>query len=429
MTTKTKLDKPTHNELAQEWLDAQEGLTAFSGGVWRRYNGQGIWPELDANLVDWELSEVIKSYKGLGVCWSESLLRSVRYYARMGAQKNFEVGDWDRNTNIVVCTNGTLDIPTQTLVDHRSDFYSTIALSYAYDPASIPHALNRYLTTTVPPATAAFMQEFAGYALTTDCSLETALWLHGPPGSGKSTFAEVILMALLGDKAGRLSLRDIERSSFGLGSIQGKTLLYSTETPIGLVHTSDILSAIISGETVQIERKYEQPLTVRSTAKLCWAMNDWPRLANPDDGVFRRVFPVVFDKRAETDRDPQLKRELERDGQGILNWALAGLARLIARGHFDPPQSVLAARNAFQLESDIPSIYFAECVEYKAGARVQAGTLYQHYKQWCYDNGHKAVSSTRLAREWARLNLERTTIDGRRYYHGVSLRVSINPLE
>ena len=57
------------------------------------------------------------------------------------------------------------------------------------------------------PKAASFLQEFAGYCLTTDTAHEIAVWLHGPPGSGESTFIEG-LKGMLGPRAGLLGLAD-----------------------------------------------------------------------------------------------------------------------------------------------------------------------------------------------------------------------------
>ena len=82
------------------------------------------------------------------------------------------------------------------------------------------------LKSTVPDA-ADFLQEFAGYALTTDTRFEIAVWLYGPAGSGKSTVLTG-LQTMLGERAGILGLADIERSSFALANLPGKTLYAHT---------------------------------------------------------------------------------------------------------------------------------------------------------------------------------------------------------
>ena len=57
------------------------------------------------------------------------------------------------------------------------------------------------LTTTSPQTghiVHDFLQEWAGSALTGDCSDEAMLFLYGRHGSGKSTFAETLLEVFAG---------------------------------------------------------------------------------------------------------------------------------------------------------------------------------------------------------------------------------------
>jgi hypothetical protein len=57
--------------------------------------------------------------------------------------------------------------------------------------------------------------------------------LLGDRGSGRSTFIEGLL-AMLGARAGRLGLREIAESRFGLPPLVGKTLVYAAILSAGL---------------------------------------------------------------------------------------------------------------------------------------------------------------------------------------------------
>jgi phage/plasmid-associated DNA primase len=57
-------------------------------------------------------------------------------------------------------------------------------------------------------------------------------------------------------------------------------------------------------------------------------------------------------------------------------------------------------------------------------ARVQAQKLYDAYKFWCEENGHRPQSSTRVAEDWQRLGYERKRISGVSHYHGLRIRLA-----
>jgi putative DNA primase/helicase len=413
-----KPSPPTHDELRDRWIGGNPHH-AHGLGEWRRYEG-GIWPMVSETSVKAEIANVIESAKPEGIKPTASILASVTELTRI---KVFVPDErWDADSDILVCNNGALHISTGELVKHQPKHYATSAVPYKYDPNARPVIWDYFLRNTVPAA-ANFLQEFAGYALTTEMTHELAVWLFGPPGSGKSTFLAG-LAAMLGHRAGILGLADLERSRFTLADLPGKTLVVASEQPSSYLASTNTLNAIISGEPIQVERKYRDPFTVIPRAKVCWAMNELPRVADANSGLFRRVKVVAFPALAENERDSKIKRAIETEGAGILNWALEGLRRLKERGHFEVPTGVEDATKQFRENNDVPALFIEDRCIQGADLKVQASQLYSEYKEWCLENGHRPMSSTRLADDWARLGFEKTASNGRRFYRGVTLRLA-----
>jgi putative DNA primase/helicase len=412
-----KPSPPTHDELRDRWIEGNPHH-AHGLGEWRRYE-DGIWPTVSETSVKAEISNVIETAKPEGIKPTASILASVTELTRI---KVFVPDErWNADSGILVCKNGALHISTGELARHQPGHYATSAVPYKYDPGARPAIWNYFLRNTVPAA-ANFLQEFAGYALTTEMTHELAVWLFGPPGSGKSTFIAG-LAAMLGHRAGILGLADLERSRFTLADLPGKTLVVASEQPSSYLASTNTLNAIISGEPIQVERKYRDPFTVIPRAKVCWAMNELPRVADANSGLFRRVKVVEFPQLAEDERDPEIKHAIEQEGAGILNWALEGLWRLKERGHFEVPAGVEDATKQFRENNDVPALFIEDRCIQGADLKVQASQLYTEYKEWCLENGHRPMSSTRLADDWARLGFEKTASNGRRFYRGVKLRL------
>jgi len=409
---------PTHDELRDRWIEGNPHH-AHGLGEWRRYEA-GIWPTVSETSVKAEISNVIETAKPEGIKPTASILASVTELTRIKVFVPDE--SWDADPDILVCKNGSLRISTGELAEHQPGYFATSAVPYEYDPNARPVIWDYFLRNTVPVA-ANFLQEFAGYALTTEMAHELAVWLFGPPGSGKSTFIAG-LAAMLGHRAGILGLADLERSRFTLADLPGKTLVVASEQPSSYLASTNTLNAIISGEPIQVERKYRDPFTVIPRAKVCWAMNELPRVADANSGLFRRVKVVTFPALAENERDPKIKRAIETEGAGILNWALEGLWRLKKRGHFEVPAGVEDATKQFRETNDVPALFVEDRCIQGADLKVQASQLYTEYKEWCLENGHRPMSSTRLADDWARLGFEKTASNGRRFYRGLALRLA-----
>jgi putative DNA primase/helicase len=410
---------PTHDELRDRLLGAHPDL-AFGLGEWQRY-GAGIWQPAPEAEVKGLASDVLEAAKPEGMKPTLSAVNSVAALAQFRAFVRDEL--WDADPDVLVCANGALHIPTGELRPHAKEHYATSAVPYDFDPDATAPRWQFLLNSSVPEVQD-FLQDFAGYALTTGTDLETAVWLYGPPGSGKSTFL-LGLETMLGARAGTLGLADIERTHFALAGIAGKTLLTAAEQPSAFLRSTHIINQLISGEKLRVEQKYRDGYDLIPRAKLAWAMNELPRVGDANSGIFRRVKVVAFPAIAPEDRYPKIKAGIAHEGPGILNWALEGLQRLRRRGGFKVPEAIQAATDSFRESNDVVAAFVEErCDTTNPDASEGGGTLYGEYKFWCEDNGHRHLSSTRMAEEWKRLGFEQYKAKGKSRYKGVRVRLS-----
>jgi P4 family phage/plasmid primase-like protien len=432
----TKTKAPTHDVLRDRWMKNRPP-TLYAMGGFMQYRS-GLWKPIEEGVIKGQMQRIIEKAKPEGIRPTGGLLSSV--YALGVAFCSVPSELFNAQYQYLVCANGTLNLETRQLEPHNPKHYCTTGVSYDYDPNAkaptwmafldwLERAANnqaaKHRKDDASKDLTDYLQEFAGLALTTDNSHELALWLHGPPGSGKSTLIEGF-MAAMGDRTIELGLADIERSRFALGDLPGKTLAIATEQPGDFVRSTDLIIKLISGELVTVEKKFAHPYSFRATVKILWAMNDLPRISSPSSGLFRRVKVVRWPTLDENDIDETVKERIKLEGPGILNWALDGLYRLRQRGYFCTPDEVQSASLDFRAANDIPSVFLTECCDVdttgKSDFKELSGDLYRVYKEWCLESGHKPKSSTAVAEDWKRLGLERKVSGGYSYWHGVNIR-------
>jgi putative DNA primase/helicase len=108
--------------------------------------------------------------------------------------------DFDADPFLFNCENGAIDLRTGIIRPHRKADLLTKLAPVRYDPIARSESWERFLEDVAggDAELCEFLQRAAGYSLTGSVREEVLFFIHGPGGSGKSTFLEA-LKATLGD--------------------------------------------------------------------------------------------------------------------------------------------------------------------------------------------------------------------------------------
>ncbi len=167
----------------------------------------------------------------------------------------------------------------------------------------------------------------------------------------------------------------------------------------------------------------QEPFTLWPTAKLWWAMNRFPAVADTSEGFWRRILILPFN-RTFTQKEviPELKTMLEPELAGIFCWAMEGLRRLRKRGFFAMPQQVEDFIAEYKLESNTVASWVVElCDTTDPSAKGRAQELYFSYKTWCVTSTYSPYGLRKFRREMIELGHASKRDKVGSYYEGISL--------
>jgi putative DNA primase/helicase len=306
----------------------------------------------------------------------------------------------DRGTTLFA-RNGVVDLAA--LVAGRTDYltspsptlFNTSALPFDFCPD--PPAATEWLRFVLglwpdDPDSVATLQEWFGYCLTADTSLQKLLLVVGPARSGKGTLARVLT-----DLVGRANTAAPTLGSlaerFGLWPLVGKSLAV-----IGDAHLSGRADAAviterlksITGEDLQtVDRKNREPIEVRLGVRFLILTNEVPKLRDASAVIASRLVVLRTTRSHLGAEDLTLAERLAKELPGILAWSIQGWQRLRERGRFLQPAAgaaVLAQLRALAAEV---AAFAAECCQLGPGLAIPKTELFAAWRAWCEANGRR----------------------------------------
>lgn len=227
------------------------------------------------------------------------------------------------------------------------------------------------------------LQEFCGSTLLGDTRFQKAIVNIGEGSNGKSVFLEII--SALHEKISSIRLDSLE--GFGLSNLIDTSLVIAAEAPKkGL--NEEILKACITGDMVSVEGKHKDIVDYKPTAKWVIACNRFPKIQDESNGLWRRLFIIEWKIVIEEGSAEQIRnlsqKIISNELKDVLDWCLEGLTRLMLRGKFDPPKSVLLATEKEKIENNnVISFVEDTFLEASQTETTKKDSIYNRYKDYC----------------------------------------------
>lgn len=290
-----------------------------------------------------------------------------------------------KNEKYINLKNGMLNIEDGKITDHSYDYYSKFQLPVNYNPEQQydfwESALNDWVN---DENTIRFLQEYIGYCLLPDTSLQIAVILLGDGDNGKSTFLDVI-SELFGDNVSEVPLEEIPKR-FQTKRIKDKLINICSDIESGYLKETGTIKKLIRGETLSGEYKNGKSFGFRPIAKLIFSANKMPRVRDKSHGWYRSFqlveFPNKFTKGTDK-HDRYFKKKLTNNLSGILNWALEGLERLNRNNGFTQSEKVTKQKQIYINENDSIVSFLSDNTTKNADSKVYGTKLYNFYKEYC----------------------------------------------
>lgn len=393
--------------------------------TWYRYGGTKYVPlkdeEFQQPIYQWAYDMKIQSETAKGdvrmrpLVANNTLLANVQ--GAMAAETlvpSREIPAWINGASgpeprdLIVFANGVLDVraflsgDSDPLLDSTPDLFTTAALPVSFDPTATCPTWISFLGSSLGDELAKIdlIQEWFGYCMTCDMSMQKMMFMRGPTSSGKGNILRV-LEALIGkEQTCNTSFADLS-GPFGLAPLLGKLICLIPDARAPRDGTAirglELLLNISGDDSVQINRKYKDQIeSHRLTARISIASNGILDVPDHAGALTRRLNIVEFTKSFAENPDRALPGKLLAEIPGIALWALEGLRRLRANGCFTLPASSRDAAQEWRTATSPVAAFLEECTDKDANADVRKEMLYDAWAAWSGERRLTQISKTQF---------------------------------
>lgn len=411
--TDSALDDDLARNLADRGLDkyfryvVNRGWLRWDGRRWEDSESIELWDPLSDEIrtlaEEWFTTgktngQITKLKSFLEVPKTKRLIENLRSVLIIKEK------DLDSHPDYFNCSNGTVDLRTGELMQHRREDYLTKITEVPYSPGARHEDWDKVLS-AMQEDTVDWMQYRCGQSATGYPSQEDIIpILQGSGGNGKTAFVGA-LKDVFGEYAAGLAERAVLAREGDhpteLMDLKGARFAVMEELPEGKSMNMKRLKDMTGAATIKARKMRQNTEEFEATHTLFLTTNYHPTVTETDEGTWRRfalvVFPYDFRPGAEGEfaRTPdgglkdRIKESLTGQHEAALAWIIEGAVRWYKSGkdRVPFPESVERETQQWRASYDPIHQYLAERLEEAPGHAVMVRDLYENFSEWMDDNG------------------------------------------
>lgn len=276
----------------------------------------------------------------------------------------------------------------------------------------------------------ALIQEIAGAVMLGLMPLyQKAILFYDPYGrAGKGTLESIL--RLLVPKVFITAVSPFAwKEPYFIAALAGARLNVVGELPDNESIPAAIFKSVLGGDLLTGRNPCHRPITFKNEAAHIFMSNHMISTRDQSEAFFARWLIVEFPNsrlRSGLPIDPHIaQRIIEQEMAGIAAWALEGAARLLRNGRFSPSVAHERLMQKWRRSSNSLEECIHEDFDLSDGYSIRRSHFYEHYKEWCEDNGRKPFAKARV-KELLEFNMglgvKLAKLDGYEIFRGLRLK-------
>lgn len=249
---------------------------------------------------------------------------------------------------------------------------------------------------------------------------------YGLGANGKSVFLETITRLLgtgLAVGLPRESIVGASERAAGSASpdlvrLYGKKMVRILEVKADAPLQEDLIKRLTGGESIPVRTLFKGYFEFQNVATAHMSGNGFPTIDGTDNGIWRRLLVVHWDKIIPTEEQRDFEAVvsdfIRDEGSGILNWMIEGALDFLTHGLVIAPSVRLDTAN-YREEMDPVGDFTKTCVRMAEGSKVQAHAMYEAYVSWSIANAKRPKTQTKFGKTLAQ-RFRKAEIVGRIFY-------------
>ena len=306
---------------------------------------------------------------------------------------------WDRDPWLLGVPGGVIDLKNSKLLESDREHYITKRTSVSPERGEHPLWDKVLARASGGDATMLhYLSKWAGYMLTGDTREEAFLFVHGPGGSGKSTFVQV-LRDCMGSYAKATRIETFMSTRHGehpteIADLAGARLVSAPETEEGSRWNEGRIKMLTGHDKVKARFMNKDYFEFDPVCKIMIFGNHRPRLHSVGEEMKRRIHMVEFRETIPVEeRDNLLKTAICAEYPAILQWMIDGCMEWQAEG-LGRPEAVSQATDDYLSSQDTLGSWLEECCDRDPNSRCMVSGAYRNFETWAKARGEYVPSVT-----------------------------------